>query len=100
MTVERRVRCPTAGQDSVIWSKLVFIVLCHQIVDQVQTQAFVTFFSVLKNVLDNILIAHIYLLFSIGHDTEAPPEKTTTEYYGKIAYIFVWKIAEFILISY
>ena len=49
-----------------------------------------------KDVLDNILIAHIYLLFSIGHDTEAPPEKTTTEYYGKIAYIFVWKIAEFI----
>ena len=37
----------------------------------------------------NILIAHIYLLFSIGHDTEAPPEKTTTEYYGKIVYIFV-----------
>ena len=47
----------------------------------------------------NILIAHIYLLFSIGHDTEAPPEKTTTEYYGKIAYIFVWKIAEFILLG-
>ena len=46
--------------------------------------------------LDNILIAHIYLLFSIGHDTEAPPEKTTTEYYGKIIYILVWKIAEFI----
>ena len=45
------------------------------------------FFS--KNVIDNILIAHIYLLFSIGHDTEAPPEKTTTEYYGKIVYIFV-----------
>ena len=99
MTVERRVRCPTAGQDSVIWSKLVFIVLCHQTVDQVQTQTIVIFFSV-KNVRGNILIAHIYLLFSIGHDTEAPPEKTTTEYYGKIVYIFVWKIAEFILISY
>ena len=41
---------------------------------------------------------HIYLLFSIGHDTEAPPEKTTTEYYGKIVYIVVWKIAEFILL--
>ena len=50
-----------------------------------------------NNVRGNILIAHIYLLFSIGHDTDAPPEKTTTEYYGKIAYIFVWKIAEFIL---
>ena len=49
--------------------------------------------------LDNISIAHIYLLFSIGHDTEAPPEKTTTEYYGKIVYIFVWKIAEFILVG-
>ena len=95
MTVERRVRCLTAGQDSVIWSKLVFIVLCHQTVDQVQTQKIVIFFSV-KIVRGNILIAHIYLLFSIGHDTEAPPEKTTTEYYGKIAYIFVWKIAEFI----
>ena len=88
MTVERRVRCPTAGQDSVIWSKLVFIVLCHQTVDQVQTQKIVIFFSV-KIVRGNILIAHIYLLFSIGHDTDAPPEKTTTEYYGKIVYIFV-----------
>ena len=58
------------------------------------------FLSKNNNVRGNILIAHIYLLFSIGHDTEAPPEKTTTEYYGKIAYIFVWKIAEFILISY
>ena len=98
MTVERRVRCPTAGQDSVIWSKLVFIVLCHQTVDQVQTQTIVIFFSVKYHVIlrGNMLIAHIYLLFSIGHDTDAPPEKTTTEYYGKPVYIFVWKIAEFI----
>ena len=92
MTVERRVRCPTAGQDSAIWSKLVFIVLCHQTVDQVQTQTIVIFFSV-KIVRGNKLIAHIHVLFSIGHDTDAPPEKTTTEYYGKIVYIFVWKIA-------
>ena len=48
-----------------------------------------------KNMLGNILIAYISLLFSIGHDTEAPPEKTTTEYYGKIVYIFVRKTAKF-----
>ena len=43
--------------------------------------------------LGNILIAYISLLFSIGHDTEAPPEKTTTEYYGKIVCIFLRKTA-------
>ena len=92
MTVERRVRCPTAGQDSVIWSKLVFIVLCHQTADQVQTQTIVIFFSVKIKGRGNILIAHIYLSFYIGHDTDAPPEKTTTDYYGKIAYILCGKL--------
>ena len=52
-----------------------------------------------KNVRSNISIAYISLLFLIGHDTDAPAEKTTTEYYGKIVYIFLWKLAEFILIS-